>query len=78
MTATEKDVIIIALKQIKNVTIITNLRKEELNGKQGYRELIVKYLSALESDQIITTEQVAQHVAEQLSLEITVAKKQSM
>lgn len=46
--------------------------------KQGYRELIVKYLSALESDQIITTEQVAQHVAEQLSLEITVAKKQSM
>jgi hypothetical protein len=43
--------------------------------KQGYRELIVKYLSALESDQIITTEQVAQHVAEQLSLEITVAKK---
>ena len=34
--------------------------------KRKYRDLIRQYLTALEPDQTITTEQVAQYVAERL------------
>lgn len=43
--------------------------------KMTYRDLIMQYLDALEPDQIVTTEQIAQYVAEQLHLEVTEAKK---
>lgn len=43
--------------------------------KTKYRDLIMRYLTALDPNQVITTEQVAQYVAEQLQLETATVKK---
>ena len=43
--------------------------------KTKYRDLIMRYLTALGPNQVITTEQVAQYVAEQLQLETATVKK---
>lgn len=43
--------------------------------KIKYRDLIMQYLTALEPDQTITTEQVAQYVAERLLLDAAMVKK---
>ena len=43
--------------------------------KTKYRDLIMRYLTALDPNQVITTEQVAQYVAEQLQLETATGKK---
>lgn len=46
--------------------------------KIKYRDLIMQYLTALEPDQTITTEQVAEYVAERLLLDTAMVKRQSM
>ena len=43
--------------------------------KIKYRDLIMQYLTALEPDQTITTEQVAEYVAERLLLDTAMVKK---
>ena len=43
--------------------------------KIKYRDLIMQYLTALEPDQTITTEQVAEYVAERLLLDTGMVKK---
>ena len=43
--------------------------------KTKYRDLIMRYLTALDPNQVITTEQVALYVAEQLQLETATVKQ---
>ena len=44
-------------------------------AKVKYKDLILQYLTALNPDQMITTNQVSQYVAEQLHLEVAAVKK---
>ena len=43
--------------------------------KTKYKDLIMQYLTALDPNQVITTEKIAQYVAMQLHLETAAVKK---